>query len=118
MVECSNHCILICATCKGPQEAKRIRSALLHYLPEGYILRAVDCMAGCDRPVTIGFQAAGKAQYLFGDIDTATDVEALAQFAQQYQASDTGWTNSTERPKGLRSKTMARMPRLRLEDCA
>ncbi|MFW8637607.1 DUF1636 family protein [Cribrihabitans pelagius] len=115
MQGCAEHTILICSTCMGAGGATRLRIALAGRIPESFTLRAVDCMADCDRPVTVGFQAAGKAQYLFGGIETPADAKALAEFAHQYLASKTGWTNSAERPAGLSDKTLARMPRLRTE---
>lgn len=73
-------------------------------------------MAGCARPTTVGFQAVGKAQYLFGGIQTSRDVEALAEFAHQYQNSADGWTNATDRPRALISKTLSRLPHIQLEE--
>lgn len=90
-----------------------MRATLCADLPEGYAFRAVDCMAGCDRPATIGFQAAGKASYLFGDIESAGDLQALSEFAVQYQQSQSGWTSATDRPAALSTKTLARLPALK-----
>lgn len=69
-------------------------------------------MAGCDHPVAVGFQAPGKASYLFGRIETQADERALTDFAAQYQASATGWTSATDRPAALYEKTLARLPAL------
>ncbi|EEE35642.1 conserved hypothetical protein [Rhodobacteraceae bacterium KLH11] len=84
-------------------------------LPSGFAIRGVPCMAGCAHPGTVGFQAVGKAQYLFGDIQTVPEVDALAQFAQQYLDSPDGWTNATERPLALSDKTLSRLPRIESE---
>jgi predicted metal-binding protein len=67
-------------------------------------------MAACDRQLTIGFQAYGKASYLFGDIDGAVDTAAIAEFALQYRQSVDGWTSASERPAALYTKTLARLP--------
>ncbi|KIC21458.1 DUF1636 family protein [Leisingera sp. ANG-Vp] len=115
MLEFCDHTILICATCKGAAEASRLRAALSDRIPGRFALRAVDCMAGCGQPVTVGFQAEGKAQYLFGGIQSPADTEALARFAHQYLASETGWTNASERPAQLYDKTLARLPRIKAE---
>ncbi len=114
-MSCPDHFILICATCRGNEDAARVRAALSKDLPAGYGFRAVDCMAGCDHPMTVGFQAAGKASYLFGGIETADDVQALGRFAIQFRQSRTGWTSSTERPAALSDKTLARLPAFRSE---
>jgi len=108
----TDHYLLICAKCQGTETAGALRRALSDGLPKRFAIRAVDCMAGCDRPTTIGFQAKGKAQYLFGDIGGASDIEALIAFAQQYENSRDGWTNATERPPALIDKTLSRMPRM------
>jgi len=115
MPDHSDHTILICSTCKGTGEAGKLRAALAQHIPSSFRLRAVDCMAGCGRPVTVGFQAPGKAQYLFGGIETDADTAALARFAHQYQASETGWTNAGARPAELYHKTLARLPRIKSE---
>lgn len=112
MTETADHFILICTTCRGQGAADKIRAALSADLPQSYAFRAVDCMAGCDRPATVGFQAVGKASYLFGDIATQADLSALTLFAGQYRHSATGWTSATERPAALFDKTLARLPGL------
>lgn len=113
MAKSADHFILICSKCDGKVSAARMRAALVDDVPEGYAFRAVDCMAGCDRPTTVGFQAAGKAFYLFGDIESLEDIDALGQFAEQYQQSQTGWTSATDRPAALYTKTLARLPGLK-----
>ncbi len=70
----------------------------------------IDCMAGCTRPCTVAFTAADKASYLFGDIDPEKDIDSLIAFADQFQRSGDGWTRATDRPLGLRNKTLARLP--------
>ncbi|KIN68487.1 DUF1636 domain containing protein [Sulfitobacter donghicola DSW-25 = KCTC 12864 = JCM 14565] len=67
-------------------------------------------MAGCAHPTTVGFQAANKTQYLFGDIHSTKDVDALVAFAHQYHSIPNGWCNATERPPALLDKTLARLP--------
>lgn len=115
MPETPDHFLLICETCKGPGNADALRSKLAGGLPAGFAVRTVSCMAGCERPTTVGFQAVGKAQYLFGDIQTDRDINAVAEFARQYHHSADGWTNATDRPRPLLTKTLSRMPRLNLE---
>lgn len=112
----ADHYVLICEKCRGSSAAAKIRAVLMDDLPDGYQFRSVDCMAGCDRPATVGFQAVGKASYLFGDIKSDTDLRALGRFAWQYQESASGWTTATERPEALYTKTLARLPALRGDD--
>ncbi len=108
----ADHFVLICASCRDPNFTDHVINTLSDRLPDGFAIRTVDCMAGCDRPATIGFQALGKAQYLFGDIATGNDLDAVVEFAEQYQLCADGWTNATERPRALFKKTLSRMPRI------
>lgn len=110
-----DHFILICSTCAGAQPLDVMRTALAAGLHEGFAIRHVDCMAGCDHPTTVGFQAIGKAQYLFGEIQTPRDIEALIEFAGQYQDSADGWTSASDRPAALYHKTLSRMPGINQE---
>ena len=105
--------ILICTRCGGAEAAGQMRAALAADCAEATVFRAVDCLAGCDHPPAVGIQAPGKASYLFGSIATPQDVRAIAEFSHQYAQSDTGWTNSTQRPAALADKTLARLPALR-----
>ncbi len=111
MQDSCDHVLLICATCQGAQSCGDLQRRLNGRLPDGFTVQTVDCMAGCNAPTTVGFQAKGKAQYLFGAIETDAEIAALAEFAVQYQQSDDGWTKATERPRALFSKTLARLPR-------
>ncbi|MEP2716324.1 DUF1636 domain-containing protein [Pseudophaeobacter sp.] len=110
MAQDTDHSLLICTTCRGASGANRLRAALAARLPYRIALRGVDCMAGCDRPITVGLQGPGKTQYLFGDIETEADIEAIASFARQFLHSTTGWSKASERPEPLFNKTLARLP--------
>jgi predicted metal-binding protein len=115
MTNTSDHSILICATCKGPGAARELRAALAERVSNRFALRAVDCMASCERPIAVGLQGPGKTQYLFGEIEAQADIEAIACFARQFLASDTGWSTASERPERLYDKTLARLPAYRPE---
>lgn len=115
MTKTIDHCILICTTCKGTGDANRMRAALADRVSKRFALRAVECMAGCDRPISVGLQGPGKTQYLFGEIETEADIEAISVFAQQYLTNETGWSKASDRPERLRNKTLARLPAPRSE---
>ncbi|KIC45036.1 hypothetical protein RA28_11115 [Ruegeria sp. ANG-S4] len=115
MPDTADHFILVCATCNGSQSFESLREKLGKNAPPGFAIRSVDCMAGCAHPTTVGFQADGKAQYLFGNITTDEDVMALTEFARQYRRSEDGWTSATDRPRALYTKTLSRMPGIRPE---
>ena len=118
------HRIIVCTTCRWPKNGERVGAHLLNKieaavtesgLAEAHNLDVVgvECMAGCSRSCTIGYQAEGKASYLFGDINPNEAVDALVDFAEQYATTPDGWTRSTDRPAGLRGKTLSRIPGLR-----
>lgn len=113
MTKDADHSILICASCKGPGAANNLRTELAERVSERFTLRAVDCMAGCDHPISVGLQGPDKVQYLFGRIETEADVKAIADFAEQYLASETGWSKASQRPRQLYDKTLARLPAYR-----
>lgn len=115
MTETSDHSILICSTCKGIGEANKLREALAERVSKRFVFRAIDCMAGCARPLVVGLQGSGKTQYLFGEINAEADIEAVACFAEQFLTSETGWSKASMRPKRLYNKTLARLPSPRLE---
>ncbi len=114
----ARHSLVVCSRCVDPRSG----------LPVGAILKAnlaalmnddergslhvddVACMAGCGRPTTVAFTAPGKATYLFGDIDPATDAPDLLAFFHVYRTLPDGWSNEGQRPKALAGKTLARVP--------
>ncbi|QPC93768.1 DUF1636 domain-containing protein [Mesorhizobium sp. INR15] len=116
------HRIIVCALCRDPATGVRTGEGLCADLrsrfsahddldmARGFAVEEVACMAGCDRPLTVAFQAEGKAAYLFGSIDVGTDVDGLVEFAKLYHSLADGWSNSGQRPAGLAGKTLARIP--------
>jgi predicted metal-binding protein len=113
------HAIVICDRCRSTASGElRGAPALLerldpHSWARGFRLETVPCLAGCDRPVAVAFVAPFKATYLFGDIDPENDAQALLEFARQYRSMEDGWSKESERPPGLRGKTLARIPAIR-----
>ncbi len=112
MTDTPDHFVLICSTCQGPIPADIAKAVLDAALPARYETRLIRCMAGCARPMTVGVQAVGKAQYLFGDIETQADLKAVVAFAHQFGDCADGWTSASDRPPALFYKTLSRMPRL------
>jgi predicted metal-binding protein len=106
------HRITVCSTCQGADGkgfAAELRVALAKTDLE-YELRDFDCMSNCARPLSVAFTAPGKATYLFGDVDTARDLEDVIAFASLYAASPDGWIEDA-RPAGrLRHCLIGRVP--------
>ncbi|MEO0356762.1 MAG: DUF1636 family protein, partial [Pseudomonadota bacterium] len=84
MADTNDHFMLVCSRCQGADHAAALANDVANRLPTRFRIQLVDCMAGCTRPTTVAFQAAGKTQYLFGDIASPSDLTALVDFAHQY----------------------------------
>ena len=114
------HRIIVCTLCRDPVTGVRTGADLCADLrarlpgqgdpAPGYAVEEIACMAGCERPLTVAFQAEGKASYLFGSIDARGDAAALVEFAELYSSLADGWCSSGQRPAGLAGKTLARIP--------
>lgn len=113
------HRIVVCIRCRGRQTTDRQPGVRLIFLLQAlfddglaarFRLAEADCMAGCDRPLTVAYIACGKASYLFGDIDPDRDASHLIDFARLYHVLPDGWCKEIERPPGLAGKTLARIP--------
>jgi len=116
-VDTSNatYAIIICNRCRDPVLGARAAQSLIERLrsklpAERCAFETIGCMAGCDRPLAVGFRAPAKAAYLFGDINPVADADALAEFAKLYAMLPDGWSKEGERPAGLKGKTLARIP--------
>lgn len=117
----ASHRITVCTACRHTGSDCRPGYELLARLRDAmnragqatgalFEISGVACMAGCDRPCTVAYQATDKATYLFGDIDPADDIGDLVRFAEHYASIDDGWCSSTQRPGKLRHTTLARVP--------
>lgn len=116
------HHIIVCTTCRhkaaacapGLELIEKLRAAIALAERSGaapdFSVSGIACMAGCTRPCTVAFRASGKATYLFGDVDPKDDIDALVDFASQFEATSDGWTKASERPAALADKTLARIP--------
>jgi predicted metal-binding protein len=71
----------------------------------------VDCLAVCDRPVTLAFQALGKWSYIVGGAGEVDLADILAA-ARAVAASPHGIPAMDDRPSFFRSGVIARVPPL------
>ncbi|SCB08108.1 DUF1636 family protein [Rhizobium hainanense] len=117
----TTHRITVCTNCRHVGKPCRPGLDLLKHLQlaisqagaalaDDFSLEGSVCMAGCERPCTVSFQATAKATYLFGDIEDASDIDALVSFAKLYRDRPDGLTREGERPTALGGKTLARIP--------
>lgn len=116
-----NHRMTICTSCRhkgtecrpGYELIERLRQAIAEAgdaVPEAFEISGVACMAGCDHPCTVAYHGTKKATYLFGDIDSETDIDDLVTFAKHYAYLHDGWCSSVDRPGKLRKSTLACVP--------
>lgn len=116
-----HHRISVCTACRPKGQNEKPGMGLITKLSEQlsitdpalaeqFKVSGVACMAGCDRPCTVGFHASNKATYLFGDIEGEEDLASLVEFAALYACLHDGWCSSVDRPARLRKKTLARVP--------
>ena len=106
------HRIVVCSTCEGC-DGKGFASALRDGLAAKglqYEVRDFDCMSNCGDPLSVAFQAEGKATYLFGGVKPGVDLADTLAFAQMYAAAPDGWIEDA-RPAGrLRMCLIGRVP--------
>ncbi len=121
MGQVSKHHIFICTSCKhkgsthrpGYELIRKLRAAIDAAggpLADDFSISGVACMAACDTPCTVGYQAEKKAAYLFGDIEPEQDIAELVAFARLYQSYEDGWFPGKIYPEKLRNHTLARVP--------
>ncbi|MGP8120954.1 MAG: DUF1636 family protein [Xanthobacteraceae bacterium] len=112
--------IHVCVTCKAaedPAEPKsgragaRLHAALAEQADDRVAIAAVECLSVCKRPCTVGFSAAGKWTYIYGDFAPEAAPEILAA-AALYAAAPDGLIPWKQRPDALKKGVVARVPPL------
>ena len=120
--------ILVCTTCRapadvegpdaaGPRAGARLHAALMQAAEAdatatAFEIVGVECLSVCKRPVTIGFSAAGKWTYVYGDFAAEGSAEAILAAARQYAVAPDGLIPWRERPEALKKGVVARLPPL------
>lgn len=116
--------LLICTTCKRPgMDPEAVRpGALLHdalttaALPEGVVLKPVECLSNCDHGCSIVLRGGpARWTYVYGNL--AEDAAALvADGVTRYAATVDGLVPWRERPEHFRKNCIARIPPLELSN--
>lgn len=114
----SSVCLQVCVLCgegassdavpAGRQLYEALEAAAVEF-PEIEVA-AVDCLAVCDRPVTLAFRAVGKWSYLIGGADPARDLADIIAAARAVAASEHGIPAMAERPRFFREGVIGRLP--------
>ena len=95
-------------TCPGPRLLQAVRAAVGPQA--GVLIRPVECLGVCKRPVTVAVSGADGFTFVFGDLDPASGPDAIARFAGDYARSDYGFVPWRERAEVLRRSLVARIP--------
>ncbi len=113
-------CLQVCVQCGAGDDppatapGRRLYEALragAAELPEVKV-RPVDCLAVCDRAVTLVFRAEspGRWSYLVGGADPAADLADILAAARAVAASEHGVPAMADRPAFFREGVIARFP--------
>lgn len=112
--------IHVCVTCRAvdePLEPKaeragaRLHAALAAAADDQVSVAPVECLSVCKRPCTIGFSAAGKWTYVYGDFSPDAAPAILSAAALYAEAPD-GLIPWKQRPDALKKGVVARLPPL------
>jgi predicted metal-binding protein len=112
--------ILVCTSCRSegqPLEPRDARAgavlalALADIAGEGFEIVPVECMSVCKRPVTVGFSAADRWTYVYGDFPPEAAPDIL-DHARAYAATSDGIIPWKIRPEHLKRNTVTRLPPL------
>jgi len=74
------------------------------------LVRSVQCLGVCKRPVTVAVSAPDGYTFVFGDLDPQNGPAAIAEFARLFQSADYGFVPWAQRPDVLRTRLVARIP--------
>lgn len=108
--------IHVCVTCRlsddapeGPRGGARLAEALAAAAGADVVVQPVECLSVCKRPVTVGFSAAGRWTYIYGDF-APENADLILGAAAQYAAAPAGLIPWRERPDALKRGVVARIP--------
>jgi predicted metal-binding protein len=74
------------------------------------LVRPTQCLSVCKRVCSASISGEGAYTYLFGDLDPASDGEALVAMARACVAAPHGFVPWKARPEALRKGIIARVP--------
>ena len=118
--------LLVCTTCRkaaAPDDVCDVRpGAILHErlsetdLPEGVVLRGVECLSNCTRGCSVILRGEGRWTYVYGNLDPDEHLDTVVEGAGKYRATPDGLVPWRERPVHFRKNCIARIPPLELPD--
>jgi predicted metal-binding protein len=111
--------ISVCSTCRAgaSNDAPRPGAQLceeMNRMFQGHVqkvlVRSVQCLGVCNRPVTVAVSAPNGYTFVFGDLDPQNGPAAIAEFTRLFQSADYGFVPWAQRPEVLRTRLVARIP--------
>ena len=116
--------LLVCTTCRmgmptnveGTRPGMRLFNDLAESdLPEGVILKPVECLSNCGEGCSVVLRGEGKWTYVYGRFDPDNGaLETILDGTTKYHASDDGLVPWRERPEHFRKNCIARIPPLEI----
>lgn len=78
----------------------------------GINISPVDCLAVCEKSVTIAFSSSHKWTYIIGDVDHKRDLDDIVSMARTIAKSPSGVPAMKDRPPFFRKGVVSRLPPL------
>ncbi|WP_170349244.1 MULTISPECIES: DUF1636 family protein [Ruegeria] len=112
--------LLVCTTCRRglPIEDDAQRpGALLHKaledadLPEGIVLKPVECLSNCDQGCSIVLRGGPtRWTFVYENLNETDHVDTIVEGVTKYLAAEDGLVKWRERPEHFRKNCAARIP--------
>ncbi|MBD3765625.1 MAG: DUF1636 domain-containing protein [Rhodobacterales bacterium] len=110
----------VCTTCRAGKpviDGESCPGRALHDalaasdLPDGVVLRPVECLSACDHGCAVALSKPGGWSYVYGRM-TTEDAAEILRGAGLYAASADGIVPWRDRPAIFRKRSLARIPPL------
>lgn len=110
--------VYVCTTCRKPGDSDQYprpgaalaAATLLAAESTNVVVRPIRCLGNCNRGCSAAMQRTERWTYIFGNLDPATDAEALVRGAQLLAHSTDGLMPWRDRPESLKRGLIARVP--------
>ncbi len=111
--------LLVCVKCRRgqeiPEDERRPGQRLYDELaaqdmPEGVILRPVECLQNCEAGCTVALRGGNRWTYVFGNVDEVSQPDMLIDGSARYHATSDGLIPWRERPDHFKRNCVARIP--------
>ena len=104
--------LLVCTTCRmgmptdieGPRPGAQLYQALsAAALPEGVVLKPVECLSNCNEGCSVVLRSPGKWTYVYGRFDPANGAaDTIVDGTAKYHSTEDGLVPWRERPEHFR----------------